>query len=228
MLYQVVVALSIISTAAQRPADPTDMHLDPAFPQFMKFMTDFRNGVPYSSAAETLGRFTAFKANLQLIGERNAKGQETHGITKFADLTREEFKAQYLTLRPPTAHALRSMKQLDQLVQANYTAASTDWSSRIEKTMCAIALCTDRSSSLRPRVNAAIKQSRSVIMPTTRPLSSTTGAAPQSCSQKIFAAITSESVRLHERGLRVITSETIFAMLNEGAPSPLPRRPCCQ
>ena len=134
MLYKVVVALSIISMAAQRPVDPTDMHLDSAFPQFMKFMVDFRNGVPYSSAAETLGRFTAFKANLQLIRERNAKGQETHGITKFADLTREEFKAQYLTLRPPTAHALRSMKQLDHLVQANYTAASTDW--------CAKGACT--------------------------------------------------------------------------------------
>ena len=47
MLYKVVVALSIISTAAQRPVDPTDMHLDSAFPQFMKFMVDFRNCVPY-------------------------------------------------------------------------------------------------------------------------------------------------------------------------------------
>jgi hypothetical protein len=75
---------------------------------------------------ETLGRFTAFKANLKRIEERNRKGQEKHGVTKFCDLTPEEFKSKYLGLLP-TKHALPK-----KLVATNSSAraSSINWNER--------------------------------------------------------------------------------------------------
>lgn len=59
----------------------------------------------YATAEEETVRFAAFIANLKLIDERNAAevangGKAVHGITQFADLTKEEFKARYLTSEP--------------------------------------------------------------------------------------------------------------------------------
>lgn len=55
----------------------------------------------YSSDDEALLRFNNFKCFLLLIDERNlaeaaAGGTATHGITKFADLSEQEFSSTYL------------------------------------------------------------------------------------------------------------------------------------
>lgn len=56
----------------------------------------------YADMNEEMSRFNTFVQNLKLIDERNAEetGTATHGITKFADLTVEEFKASYLNYDP--------------------------------------------------------------------------------------------------------------------------------
>eukprot|EP01060_Flectonema_neradi_P024305 TRINITY_DN32_c1_g1_i4.p1 TRINITY_DN32_c1_g1~~TRINITY_DN32_c1_g1_i4.p1 ORF type:complete len:339 (+),score=71.63 TRINITY_DN32_c1_g1_i4:53-1069(+) len=51
----------------------------------------------YKSENEEAKRFEAFKASLDRVA---ASGNPTHGITKFSDLTPEEFKATYLSSRP--------------------------------------------------------------------------------------------------------------------------------
>jgi len=106
------------------------MHMDPQFPEFMKFIQKHRSGVGYSSEMETLGRFHAFKANLIRIAQRNAKSQEKHGVTKFADLTPEEFRAKWTGARPASQKVIKAMKTLTHGVHANYTATSIDWNAK--------------------------------------------------------------------------------------------------
>jgi len=124
--------LSAVSIAAfiLAAVDPTDIHKDPYFSRFKAFIEKHRNGVPYSSELETLGRFTAFKANIQRIEERNAKKQEQHGITMFADLTPEEFRAKFTGLRPTTAELKKKVPHLNHGVPSNYTASSIDWNTK--------------------------------------------------------------------------------------------------
>lgn len=56
----------------------------------------------YGTMTEELSRFQKFTANLALIDQRNAEeqGSAKHGITKFSDMSQEEFAATYLTLNP--------------------------------------------------------------------------------------------------------------------------------
>lgn len=66
--------------------------------------------------------------NLKLIDARNKKetGTATHGITKFADLTQEEFKLGYLTLGDykPSNHS-KTLTGLKPLAQG--ASVSADW-----------------------------------------------------------------------------------------------------
>jgi C1A family cysteine protease len=76
-----------------------DMTADEDWPKFQEFMTTYSRR--YATASETRGRFSIFKDNLVLIAQRNAAGgKDKHGINKFTDIHPEEFKAQYLGLRP--------------------------------------------------------------------------------------------------------------------------------
>ena len=56
----------------------------------------------YASEEERTRRFTIFKKNLDMIEElqRNEQGTGRYGVTQFADLTKAEFKAKYLGLKP--------------------------------------------------------------------------------------------------------------------------------
>lgn len=49
------------------------------------------------SASEDVTRFAHFIENLKLIDERNAEDGAIHGINKFSDMSREEFKSKMLT-----------------------------------------------------------------------------------------------------------------------------------
>eukprot|EP00811_Abedinium_folium_P037328 NODE_9953_length_1387_cov_78.186508.p1 GENE.NODE_9953_length_1387_cov_78.186508~~NODE_9953_length_1387_cov_78.186508.p1 ORF type:complete len:365 (-),score=81.22 NODE_9953_length_1387_cov_78.186508:292-1290(-) len=59
-------------------------------------------GKVYSTAAEEEARFAAFAANMLIVREENAKGQDyTLGVGPFADLTLEEFSKQHLGYKRP-------------------------------------------------------------------------------------------------------------------------------
>lgn len=53
-------------------------------------------GKSYVTMEEEFNRFTNFVVNLRTIDQRNAEDTAVHGITKFADLSREEFAKNYL------------------------------------------------------------------------------------------------------------------------------------
>jgi hypothetical protein len=57
-------------------------------------------GKTYASAEEEELRFNIFVDNLHLIDRRNADDTASHGITKFSDLTPNEFKSRYTNYVP--------------------------------------------------------------------------------------------------------------------------------
>lgn len=102
MLSRVILALAMASgsSAAHFLSNSTD-HLRFAFDGFKE-----EYGRVYGSPEEDAQRFKAFVATLELVDERNAAelragGTAQHGITRFADLTQEEFQARYLTTKMP-------------------------------------------------------------------------------------------------------------------------------
>ena len=69
---------------------------------------------------------------MKKIAERNAKKQEKHGVTKFADLTTAEFLSKFTGNRPTTEKLKKRMQVVDHRVPANYssTAVSIDWNAK--------------------------------------------------------------------------------------------------
>lgn len=109
-----------------------EIHKDKDYPAFERFIRAHRDGLPYKDELETLGRFATFKANLVKIEERNKKGQEKHGVTKFADLTRDEFLSKFTGAQPASEELKKKVAKLDHHVASNYsaTAASIDWNAK--------------------------------------------------------------------------------------------------
>ncbi len=75
---------------------------------FNKFKIEFKK--TYRDISEETKRLEIFSTNLQLIRERNTQeiaigGKAVHGITKFSDLTQEEFVRRYLTAKPSSNFA---------------------------------------------------------------------------------------------------------------------------
>lgn len=107
MIKAVVIFLGVSQVNGQ--FDPTDIASDPDFPKFEAFIHKFRSGAGYGTEIETIGRFNAFRTNLRLAEERTRRGAvqakkgqkpELHGVTKFMDLTPQEFKAKFKGLIP--------------------------------------------------------------------------------------------------------------------------------
>jgi C1A family cysteine protease len=68
------------------------------FKRFIEFTHKFNK--VYSSMEEFTRKFEIFKNNLiEVLAADEFSGEHTKGITKFSDLTKEEFHAQYLTLK---------------------------------------------------------------------------------------------------------------------------------
>ena len=91
-------ALALGETKTYFSADPAQQQL---------LWDDFKAtfGRTYESRDDEAARFRIFVDNLKLIDERNAAekaagGHAEHGITRFSDLTEEEFKARYLLATP--------------------------------------------------------------------------------------------------------------------------------
>lgn len=88
-------------------------------------------GKTYETEAEEKQRFEIFIANLALIDERNARerhagGSAVHGITKFMDLSAEEFSERFLLSRPTGKPSNATRAHVPPLAPG--TTVSKDWS----------------------------------------------------------------------------------------------------
>ncbi len=79
----------------------------------------------YADEAEQKKRFSIFKANLKKIQDKGADHE--HFMTKFMDLTAEEFKAKYLShMKPSSLKNLPRVSQVE-LSALKDTPTSFDW-----------------------------------------------------------------------------------------------------
>jgi cathepsin F len=125
MIYQFVVALTLAVSASASFYSHDVSHQRYAFDAFK---VEHRR--TYASAEEEAQRFANFVENLKLIDTRNANerkagGTAVHGITKFADMTQEEFKKGYLTARPELKKV--NPNTVTDLAPPSATAGLVDW-----------------------------------------------------------------------------------------------------
>jgi C1A family cysteine protease len=95
------------------------------FKKFVEFTQKYNK--VYGSMEEFKAKFEIFKSNLiDIVASDDFNGAHTMGITKFADMTREEFRTTYLTLKPElNAGWCRSTKDL--VFTQELAAESLDW-----------------------------------------------------------------------------------------------------
>jgi len=87
-----------------------------------QFKADF--GKSYATQAEENSRFEIFVANLKIADERNAADTATYGITKFSDMSAEEFKRTHVNYVPRFEN--RTFEYIEPLPQG--VDALKDWS----------------------------------------------------------------------------------------------------
>jgi C1A family cysteine protease len=128
-----------INTAPTVASDPSDMASDPDFSKFADFIGTHRGGAGYASEVETIGRFNIFKSNLRLAEERHARAAanakpgrktESHGVTRFMDLSAQEFSATYKGLIPAKNLTAGAHKLHTSAAKARATAQSIDWNAK--------------------------------------------------------------------------------------------------
>jgi C1A family cysteine protease len=94
--------------------------------------TNFKaeHGKSYATMEEEMERFTVFVANLKIIDARNAVDTAQHGITKFADITTEEFKNRYTNYVPDAARLAN--RTMDTTIEAlpEGVDALVDWTGK--------------------------------------------------------------------------------------------------
>jgi len=95
---------------------------------FGRFMKEY--GRSYDSVEEYAKRLSIFADNMERVAKMNAEhvlinGEAVFGVTKFSDLTPEEFKATYLTYRP--SNRTRNVK--DPVIEGPI-ANDIDWVSK--------------------------------------------------------------------------------------------------
>jgi C1A family cysteine protease len=93
---------------------------------FSQFKQEFPS--TYSTADEPT-RFENFVANLKAIDERNQAeaGSAVHGITRFSDLTQDEFRTRFLTGKSSADSKSEHKRQMDNVAAVNATGV-VDWS----------------------------------------------------------------------------------------------------
>jgi len=118
----VVLALALLGCSASLYSNNTD-HMEYAWNQFK---LDYNKR--YASPAEDASRFAIFVQNLAVADARNvaeqaAGGSAIHGVTKFSDLSQDEFASRYLKSVPPVGNtAERNVLPIDESV-----STSQDW-----------------------------------------------------------------------------------------------------
>jgi C1A family cysteine protease len=94
------------------------------FKRFLEFTHKYNK--VYGSLEEFQQKFEVFKNNLiEVLAHDDFSGEHTMGITKFSDMTRDEFKNQYLTLKVQGAGWCNSAKGLKFL--SHEVPATLDW-----------------------------------------------------------------------------------------------------
>jgi len=94
------------------------------FQRFTEFTHKYNK--VYASVEEFQTRYENFKNNLiEVLAADQFSGNHTRGITKFSDLTKAEFKAQYLTLQHKAGWCQSSSPSF--LVEQSHVADSLDW-----------------------------------------------------------------------------------------------------
>lgn len=98
---------------------------------FNTFVREFRK--EYSNQAEEDRRFLHFVHNLQVADERNrverqSNGTAVHGISRFMDLSQEEFATNYLGSRSTSRPEDSALKRVVSEVPADGKGSSVDWS----------------------------------------------------------------------------------------------------
>jgi C1A family cysteine protease len=96
------------------------------FSKFQAFLKE--HGKSYSTIEEYSARFEIFKANYAKIEQFSANPNQTHkvGITKFFDLTRQEFRNTYLNLKVTLLDQLKA-KSGKFVARDEATPATKDW-----------------------------------------------------------------------------------------------------
>ena len=92
-----------------------------------------RQGKLYNSLPEKERRFEIFKDNLRFIEERNAMNLTYKlGLTRFADLTNEEYRSRYLSRVDERLGSLRGSRSSDRYAfqAGDYLPESVDWRER--------------------------------------------------------------------------------------------------
>lgn len=126
MIYQAAVFASLLVA--------TNAHLFVSDPVQQKFMWDqfkMEYSKSYSTVEEDTTRFTNFLVNLRLAEKRNAaeaaaNGTAVHGITKFFDLSQEEFAARYL--KADISKRTGTAPVMEVKAQVNADLGLVDWS----------------------------------------------------------------------------------------------------
>jgi hypothetical protein len=82
------------------------------FKRFSEFTHKYNK--VYSSIEEFTKRYEIFKQNLvEVLLADEFSGTHPKGVTKFSDLTKEEFKAKYLTLRTQAGWCQKAKNELE-------------------------------------------------------------------------------------------------------------------
>lgn len=105
ILWLIALTVCTVTVAARRQlteAETSEFSKLPAESSMQTLFEDWikENSKSYSDATEKSVRFAIFRDSLRRISEHNSKPSSYKlGLTKFADLTSEEFKAKHLTTR---------------------------------------------------------------------------------------------------------------------------------
>jgi len=116
---RVLVALLLVAAATAFSVDHANVN---AALQFQSFITKFNK--KYDTTAEFDHAFDNFKVTLKRLAGYAAKGRKGYGITKFADLSGEEFRSLYLMPKGNAAMNVKEMKKKFAVHPAASTHAS--------------------------------------------------------------------------------------------------------
>lgn len=118
-----LIATASIATANAAPLFTEDVQSQKFM--FNQFKSEYHK--TYESDEEEL-RFGNFVRNLKLVDERNSAetGSAIHGITKFSDLSQDEFKASFLNAKS-SADSKSPIKTVVDYVEAYNGTSAVDW-----------------------------------------------------------------------------------------------------
>jgi len=134
MIFQLAIAFTTMSfTASGSALYSTDLNKQ------LSLFDEFKrtHGKSYASEEEEAKKFQVFVSNLHLADARNEAeqlngGTAVHGVTKFSDITPEEFAATYLRAVHPddSSSEKKAAKTVIQQQAAVTPQALVDWTGR--------------------------------------------------------------------------------------------------